>query len=97
MPGKILIVSVNMGVILIKSNMPKHQKDFLIWFGRRVRSIRQNMNLSQEDLAQIAGLDRTYMGGIERGERNIGLLNVKRLADALNITPKDLFDDDFQI
>jgi transcriptional regulator with XRE-family HTH domain len=55
------------------------------------------MNLSQEDLAQIAGLDRTYMGGIERGGRNIGLLNVKRLADALNITPKDLFDDDFQI
>ncbi|MBI5374649.1 MAG: helix-turn-helix transcriptional regulator [Candidatus Schekmanbacteria bacterium] len=77
--------------------MSKHRDNFLKRFGNRIRIIRQKKNLSQEELAQIAGLDRTYMGGIERGERNIGLLNVKKLADALKITPKDLFDDDFQL
>ena len=77
--------------------MPKHQDDFLHWFGIRVRSIRQSKHISQEELAQLAGLDRTYMGGVERGERNIGLLNVKKLADALEITVKDLFDDDLQL
>ncbi|MGD9687337.1 MAG: helix-turn-helix domain-containing protein [Desulfobacter sp.] len=77
--------------------MPKRHDNFLKWFGSRVRSIRQKKNLSQEELAQLAGLDRTYMGGVERGERNIGLLNVKRLADALEIKAKDLFDDDFKL
>jgi transcriptional regulator with XRE-family HTH domain len=73
--------------------MPKRREQFLISFGTRVRALRQERNLSQEELAHLAGVDRTYVGGIERGERNLSLLNVKRLADALGLSPKDLFDD----
>ncbi|MES2671126.1 MAG: helix-turn-helix transcriptional regulator [Pseudomonadota bacterium] len=73
--------------------MPKHRDDFLHKFGCRLRDLRQRESLSQEELAQRAGIDRTYVGGVERGERNLSLLNVKKLADALGISPKDLFDD----
>lgn len=77
--------------------MLKRRDRFLQWFGGRVRVIRQEKNLSQEALAQLAGIDRTYIGGVERGERNLSVLNVKRLADALGINIKDLFDDDFKL
>lgn len=77
--------------------MSKHQDDFLKWFGDRVREIRHQKNLSQEELAELAGIDRTYVGGVERGERNLSVLNVKRLSDALGINVKDLFDDDFKL
>lgn len=77
--------------------MPKHDDDFLKWFGCRLRAIRHQRNLSQEGLAELAGIDRTYVGGVERGERNLSVLNVKRLADALGINVKDFFDDDFQL
>ena len=76
--------------------MAKHDDNFLKWFGNRIKELRYQKNLSQEMLAEIAGIDRTYIGGVERGERNPGLLNVKKLSDALSITPKDLFDDDFK-
>jgi transcriptional regulator with XRE-family HTH domain len=52
-------------------------------FGERVRSAREARGWTQEDLAAEAGLDRTYVGGIERGERNLALLNVNKLAIAL--------------
>lgn len=77
--------------------MPKHDDDFLKWFGGRLRATRHKKGLSQEELAELAGLDRTYVGGVERGERNISLLNVKRISGALGINVKDLFDDDFQL
>ena len=73
--------------------MPKQRDDVLHAFGCRLRHLRQQQNLSQEELAQRAGIDRTYVGGVERGERNLSLLNVKRLADALGVKPRDLFDD----
>lgn len=76
--------------------MPKHADHFLQWFGGRVRALRLQKSLSQEELAQLAGIDRTYIGGVERGERNLSIINVKRIADALGITPKDLFDDDYE-
>ena len=76
--------------------MTKHREEFLNWFGVRIRTLRQQKGLSQEELAHRADIDRTYMGGVERGERNIGLVNVKRIADALEISPKDLFDGDFK-
>lgn len=52
-------------------------------FGRRVRAARKAYGWTQEDLAAEAGVDRTYVGGVERGERNLGLLNLNRLAVAL--------------
>jgi transcriptional regulator with XRE-family HTH domain len=73
--------------------MHKHQDTFLIKFGCRVREFRRQKNLSQEELAELAGIDRTYVGGVERGERNISLLNIKKLSDALGIKPKDFFDE----
>ena len=58
--------------------------------GSRIRAIRLAAGLSQEQLADQAGLHRTYVGGIERGERNIGVLNLFRIARALRVNPSDL-------
>jgi transcriptional regulator with XRE-family HTH domain len=60
-------------------------------FGQRVRELRLERDLSQERLAEHAGLHRTYVGDIERGERNVALDNICRLADALGVHPGDLF------
>ncbi|MBT4764835.1 helix-turn-helix transcriptional regulator [bacterium] len=57
----------------------------LIEFGKSVRSLRLDIGISQESLADIAGIDRSYMGGIERGEHNLALINIKRIANALKI------------
>ncbi len=66
-------------------------RDVLKVFGARVRAIRIRRGLSQEDLAAIAKIDRTYIGGIERGERNAGIKNVWRIADALCVPAAELF------
>lgn len=59
-------------------------------FGLALRKFRQRGGLSQEALADICGLHRTYIGGIERGERNVSLLNIHVIAAALNITTSEL-------
>ena len=59
-------------------------------FGARLKSIRQQRGLSQEALALACDLDRTYIGGVERGERNISLINIHKIARALSIPPKEL-------
>ena len=55
-------------------------------FGRTVRRLRQSRGLSQEKLAELAGIHRTYIGDVERGQRNIALLNMTRIAKALGIS-----------
>ena len=62
----------------------------LMDFGSRVRQLRLEMAVSQEGLAELAGLHRTYVGSVERGERNISLLNIARLARALRTSPDRL-------
>jgi transcriptional regulator with XRE-family HTH domain len=57
----------------------------LVKFGSRVRAERKKISISQEELAARTGLHRTYIGAVERGERNIGLLNVFRIARALGV------------
>jgi transcriptional regulator with XRE-family HTH domain len=59
-------------------------------FGQRVRNRRLELGLSQESLAERAGLHRTYVGSLERGERNVALLNILRLAAALELDPAHL-------
>jgi len=60
-------------------------------FGLRVRSLRLGKGLSQESLAELSGLDRTYIGGVERGERNIALINIGKIANALSVQISELF------
>ncbi|MDD5309631.1 MAG: helix-turn-helix transcriptional regulator [Deltaproteobacteria bacterium] len=62
-------------------------------FGARVRAERERLGISQEELADRTGLHRTYLGGVERGERNLGLLNIIRIALALKVTPSSLLKD----
>lgn len=59
-------------------------------FGKRVKGLRKKRGWSQEELGKKAGLHRTYIGSIERNERNVSLINVKRIADALGVRAKDL-------
>lgn len=59
-------------------------------FGSALRKLRLDRDLSQEALAHTAGLDRSYVGGVERGERNVALDNIFRLAHALDAAPSEL-------
>jgi len=60
-------------------------------FGRRVRELRTQRGFSQEELAHRVGIHYTYLGGIERGERNPALINIGRIAQALGISVAELF------
>ena len=64
----------------------------LVAIGAAIRRARKEVGLSQETLAVDAGLDRSYMGGIERGEHNFAVMTVTKIADALNMAPSKLFD-----
>ena len=63
-------------------------------FAKNIRKFRKRKDLSQEDLADLAGLHRTYVGSVERGERNISIDNIERLAGALEVNIRDLLTDD---
>lgn len=66
-------------------------KKILIKFGEKVRSLRKERNLSQEELSFKAELHRTYIGMIERSEKNITLINIEKIAKALEVDIKKLF------
>jgi len=68
----------------------KSDRNILISFGQTVRYLRNQKGLSQEELAHKAGFHRTYIGMIERAERNITLVNIERIANALDITIAEL-------
>ena len=63
-----------------------------VLLGAKVRKLRLESNLSQEELAELANLHRNYVGGVERGERNLGLLNIVALAHALRVKPSKLLE-----
>jgi len=67
-------------------------QDPRLLFGKRVRELRLANGLSQEELAERADLHRNYVGGIERGERNLGLVNLVQLAHALSVKPAKLLE-----
>ena len=66
--------------------------DILERIGLNITIIRERRGLTQEKLAELAGLHRAYIGQIERGEKNIGLKNLEKIANGLNINVKDLLD-----
>jgi transcriptional regulator with XRE-family HTH domain len=63
----------------------------LIALGLSIRSIREKQGLSQESVALACGLDRSYFGGIERGEHNVAVINLEKIATSLGVNIKDLF------
>jgi transcriptional regulator with XRE-family HTH domain len=63
-----------------------------IIFGKRIRALRLERRLSQEKLAELADLHRNYVGGVERGERNVSLLNIVKLAEGLKVKASKLFE-----
>lgn len=84
--GTILIVNIPM------IRMVKQSADILERFGQRVRELRKAQGYSQEGFAAACELDRTYIGGIERGERNVALRNIEAIALTLGISLSELMD-----
>ena len=66
-------------------------EDIRTRFGKAVRKSRHKLGVSQEEFADLCGLDRTYIGGIERGERNTSLVNIEKIAKALKVPLSRLF------
>ena len=67
--------------------------DVMVRFGKRLRQIREQVGVSQEKLGEKAKLHRTYVSSVERGKRNISLLNIERLARALGVSLRDLMPE----
>jgi transcriptional regulator with XRE-family HTH domain len=65
--------------------------DIRIRFGRAIRRRREKLKVSQEAFADMCQLDRSYVGGIERGERNVALVNIEKIAKTLKVTIAELF------
>lgn len=60
--------------------------------GERIKQLRKEANISQEKLAELADLDRTYVNSVEKGRRNISIINIEKIANALGVSLKDFFD-----
>ena len=85
-----LMCRLQLALCILKLAMDSNS-EILIKFGNRVREARKLKNLSQEELAFRADVHRTYIGMIERAEKNITLLNIEKIANALELNIKDLF------
>jgi transcriptional regulator with XRE-family HTH domain len=72
------------------TSSPNAKNSSLIAFGLAVRSARKTRGISQEQLAHLCGVDRSYLGAIERGEQNCGLLHLVKIAEALRMTLAEL-------
>ena len=70
------------------------KKDPRVLFGRRLAQVRKQQGWSQEKLAFESGIVRSYLGGVERGQRNIALINICKLAETLRVPVGELFDFD---
>jgi transcriptional regulator with XRE-family HTH domain len=67
--------------------------DVKLKIGQRIKELREQMNMSQKDLAYTADLDRSYIASIENGQRNVSIVNIEKIATALNVTIKEFFND----
>jgi transcriptional regulator with XRE-family HTH domain len=67
--------------------------DVRLKIGTRIKELREANNMSQKDLAYAADLDRSYIASIENGQRNVSIINIEKIAFALNVTLKDFFEN----
>lgn len=65
-----------------------------IKIGQRIKKLRESENISQKDLAYSADLDRSYIASVESGQRNISIINIEKIAKALNVSLREFFDDE---
>lgn len=71
-------------------------EDIRVLLGNRVKTLRENLKISQEELGFISDLDRTYISSIENGKRNVSIINIQKIANALGYSLKDFFNtEDF--
>ncbi|CAM3371292.1 Regulatory protein C-BcnI [Empedobacter stercoris] len=82
---------LNLNKLALNIEVSIMKTEILIQFGNRVKELRKAQNMSQEGLADAAGLHRTYIGMIERAEKNITLVNIEKIAKALKIEINTLF------
>ena len=67
--------------------------DVKIRIGQRIKELRDAKGMAQKDLAYASDLDRSYIASIENGQRNVSIVNIEKIAKALNVTLKELFDN----
>jgi len=77
----------------VPKRSPTNIPDLLVQLGTNVRSRRLTLEMSQEQLAELSGLHRTYIGMVERAEKNITILNVEKLSLALGCSVSELLDE----
>jgi ribosome-binding protein aMBF1 (putative translation factor) len=92
-----VILIVRRAILIVNSPMGRMKRkgrttDILGRFGQRVRDLRKEQGYSQESFAAVCELDRTYIGGIERGERNVALENIEKIAVQLGISLAELME-----
>ena len=68
------------------------EKEILVAFGLKMKNIRLSLNLSQEEMAELCGLHRTYIGSMERGERNISILNIVKICKSIKYPPDKILE-----
>ncbi len=67
--------------------------DIKLKIGQRIKELREKAEMSQKDLAYTADLDRSYIASIENGQRNVSIVNIQKIANALNVTLKEFFNN----
>jgi transcriptional regulator with XRE-family HTH domain len=67
-------------------------RKFLMFLGQNIRNLRERKNISQEQFGKMVGVHRTYVGMIERGEKNMTIFSLQKFAEALGMKVKDLID-----
>lgn len=86
------MIRENVKLLPMKKKRKSKRDVYLKKVGRNIREARRARGMSQESLALSSGLDRSYFGGVERGERNISILNLKKIADALEVSASILME-----
>ena len=77
---------------MARKPLPSEERPLvLVKFGLAVRQYRKELGMTQEEFADACGIDRSYMGGVERGERNLALVNTARIIKTLNMKPSEFF------